>query len=136
MLFTKHRGQPDDRAGFRPGCVGDELAEVAVISCRELVLHDQDTVVGQVPPDEVKSEPAHRVFGRRQLDVEAERVGERVGVVEQPWGEVMGLVLPHITRVERLKPTKIGHLLLLLDSTGGLVGPGSPHALDPCLPRV
>ncbi len=85
-----------------------------MVSCRELVLHDKDAVVGQVSADEVKCELAHRVLGCGHLEVKAKGVGERVSVVEQPRGEVMRLVLPHITWVERLKPTQIGHGLLLV----------------------
>jgi hypothetical protein len=53
VLLTKRRRQPDNRSGVGAGRVGKELAEVAVVGRGELVLHDQDAVVGHVAAHQV-----------------------------------------------------------------------------------
>jgi hypothetical protein len=45
------------------------------------------------------------VLGGGQLKVEVERLGERVFVLKQLRGEVVGLVGPHASGVEGLEPT-------------------------------
>jgi hypothetical protein len=78
---------------------------VAVVGIGELVLNDQDAVVGHVAAHQVQGEPAHRVLGGGEFEVEAERLGERVFVLKQPWGEVVRLAGPHASRVESLEPS-------------------------------
>jgi hypothetical protein len=63
VLFTKSRCQPDHRPGVGTSRVGEELAEVAVVGVGELVLNDEDAVVGHVAAHQVQGEPAHRVLG-------------------------------------------------------------------------
>jgi hypothetical protein len=105
VLLTKSRRQPDHRPGVGTSRVGEQLAEVAMVGIRELVLNDQDAVVGHVAAHQVQGEPAHRVLGGGQLKVDAERLGERVGVRKQPRGEVVSLMRPDASRVEGLEPT-------------------------------
>jgi hypothetical protein len=45
------------------------------------------------------------VLGGGEFEVEAERLGERVFVLKQLRGEVVGLVGPHASGVEGREPT-------------------------------
>jgi hypothetical protein len=105
VLFTKSRRQPDNGPGVGAGRGGEELAEVAVVGIGELVLNDEDAVVGHVAAHQVQGEPAHRVLGGGEFEVEAECLGERVFVLQQPRGEVVSLAGPDASRVEGLEPT-------------------------------
>jgi hypothetical protein len=78
---------------------------VAVVGIGELVLNDQDAVVSHVAAHQVQGEPAHRVLGGGELEVEVERLGESVFVLQQLRGKVVGLVGPHASGVEGLEPT-------------------------------
>jgi hypothetical protein len=82
-VFVAEEGcDPDDGAGVGAGGVGDELSEVAVVGGGELVFHDEDAVVGEVAADDVEGEGSDGVFGGGEFEVDAQRVGEDVGVVE------------------------------------------------------
>jgi hypothetical protein len=74
--------------------VGQYLSQVGVVSSCELVLDDQNGVIRQVSSHEVKRVATDGVLGCLKLNVDAERLGEPVGVCEQPRREVMRLVLP------------------------------------------
>src|SRR5688500_17534526 len=48
VLLSERRCQPHNRPGIGPGGIGDELSQMVVVSRGELVLDDQDTVVGEI----------------------------------------------------------------------------------------
>ena len=97
MLLAERGRYPDDCLRFGASCVGDELPEMVVVGRRELVLDDQHAVVREVAPEEVERERSDRVLGNRQLEIDAEHVGEDVGVLEQPGREIVSLMHPHLT---------------------------------------
>lgn len=57
MLGSKRCGNPDDRRGFGPGRVGEDLAEVAVVGGLELTLNDHDFTGGLIAPIRSKLNP-------------------------------------------------------------------------------
>ncbi|MEO7555398.1 MAG: hypothetical protein ABIV94_02175 [Acidimicrobiales bacterium] len=109
VLIAKRSGDPNDRGRSGASCVGEDLAEVRVIRPLELILNDEHALVGQVSTDQVKAEAANGMLGLCKLKVDAQRVREAISVREQPRCEVMSLVRPHRSNVDRLKPSKVHH---------------------------
>jgi len=80
-----------------------------VIGLRELILDYQHAVIRQVPADHIKKEGADRMLRCRQLNVQAESIGQRVSVVTQSRGEVGGFPRPDNSRVNRSQPAHFDH---------------------------
>jgi Cdc6-like AAA superfamily ATPase len=66
----------------------------------ELVLDDQNAVVGQVLSDQVERESADGMLVCGQLEINAEHISEKLSVLEQPWSEVQRFVLPNVTHAD------------------------------------
>lgn len=103
MFFPEFGGNPDD--GPRPSAcgIGDALAEMIVVRLRELVLDHERAPMCEVASEKIKEELADRVLVGRELDLQADRGGEFVGVFEQPGCEVVRLMRPHLLWVDGLQ---------------------------------
>ena len=64
-------------------------------------------VVGDVPTDEIERVAAHRVLGGFELEVDAERFRESIGVGQEPGREVMGLMWPDKPRIDRFQSPEV-----------------------------
>ena len=67
-----------------------------MIGRRQLVLDDDGVTCLQVGAEEIECETTHAVFGGRELKIHAQHVGEDIAVEQQPLGEVMSFVGPHL----------------------------------------
>jgi hypothetical protein len=59
VFLSELGGDPHDVGWVRAARVGEQLAEVDVVSAIELVLDDHPLVGGLVDPDQVEQEPTH-----------------------------------------------------------------------------
>jgi len=96
MLGSWIADDPDGGVGFERREVGDQLAEMIVVTSLELVL-DHDGVAGLVLADEVNVEASSRPFALDVADGDAEGVTENICIVLQPRREVERLVPPNLT---------------------------------------
>ena len=48
MLISELSGYPDDYVGIVAGCVGEQLAEVVVISAFQLIFYDDRAIASHV----------------------------------------------------------------------------------------
>ena len=76
---------------------------MVVIRALQLVLNDEDCVVCEVTSDKIQGEAADRMFRLIKFEVDAQRIGEVVGMIEKPRGEVSGFVLPHRSELNHLQ---------------------------------
>ena len=70
VLLSEGRRNPDDRRRRRPCGVCQDLTEMAVVCGCELVLDDEDGVVGDVLPNEIEREATYRVFRGLKVEID------------------------------------------------------------------
>lgn len=100
VFFPEVGRKPDDRPRIGTCGVGNQLPEMVVVGDLQLVLDDQHTVVREVAPEQVDGVPAHRMLGAVKLQVNPERNGKDVGVVQQPRRERVSFMRPDGTRID------------------------------------
>lgn len=54
VLLAKLGRNPNDRRGSGPSRIGEDLAEMAVVGVGQLVLDDQDRVVGGIAANQIE----------------------------------------------------------------------------------
>jgi hypothetical protein len=81
-----------------------------VVRTFELVFDDHGVSGLEVFPDEVEREPADAVLGGGQFKVHAQEVRQDIGVFEQPLGEVLRLVRPHLANWNLRYAAEIGQI--------------------------
>lgn len=75
---------------------------MAVIRASQLVLDDQNRVVGCVTADEIECKRPDRMLGPVELDIDPQRVGKAIRVGQEPGGEVVRLMIPEARRMNSL----------------------------------
>jgi hypothetical protein len=77
-----------------------------VIGLFELVLDDDDRIIGLIAAYEIQAEVADRVLGAVQDEVHAKEVVEHIDVAQQPGREVQRFVFPDFTRRDNGEPSE------------------------------
>jgi hypothetical protein len=99
----------DELDNGHPGLLGELNQALALRVCAfELVLDDDAVARRKVGAYEVERGVPDRVLGPFEFQFHAEGLGQGVGVVQQPGGEVVGLVLPDFAQIDRFEAGDAG----------------------------
>jgi hypothetical protein len=63
-----------------------------MVCLAELVLDDEDCVVGEISADEIQDVATYGMLSSLEFEVDSERVGEMLGVLQQPRRKVASLI--------------------------------------------
>ncbi len=102
MVLGEAGGDPHDHGRLDRRGVDQELAEVAVVGGLEAVLDDHRAPV-LVLADHVQGQVVDARLALDRGDGQAEGVGDDVEVLEQPRGQVGGVVAPDDARLQPLE---------------------------------
>jgi hypothetical protein len=94
MLFTDFWGDPDDDGSIQSCCIGDQLAEMPVISLGQLIFDNNATTAASFARLNVACEGPNRCLGLYEFKVEAHRLSKQRQVLREPRSEICGFHCP------------------------------------------
>lgn len=81
-----------------------------MVGLLQLILDDDHAVVREVAAKKVQRKTSDRMLSHVQFEVHAQQVGEHVNVLQEPRGEIVCLMHPHLFGRNRSKPPQVSWL--------------------------
>ena len=111
MLLGEPFGDPHNGHGVKSCRIRQQLAQVTMVRPFKLVF-DEDPVFGiRILAENVRSEGTDLALRGLYLELDADRVAEKLYVVfrRQPWRELARLIGPNRAKGDSFQPTQLRH---------------------------